>query len=126
MAEHCLPLGSSKLIPYFALLVDIAFVFPIQLSLSQPTGFLAFTLFNSLPNPAGGRVSKQLHSTWLLTGVKPQHSPILCCNTGHPEKFRVLRFTKQSSGWLRKKPVLLFYQYCEHTQHTSISSELPS
>jgi len=56
----CLPMGSSELIPCFSLLLCVAFALPINLSLSQPTSFLTFTLsiFSFIPlqgseQPAG-------------------------------------------------------------------------
>jgi len=42
-------MGSSELIPSFALLVHMAFALPIKLSLSQPTSFLSFTLLIVFP-----------------------------------------------------------------------------
>lgn len=49
MAGH-LPMGSGEGIPCFALLVHMAFAFPIKL-LSQPTSVLTFTLLilSSIP-----------------------------------------------------------------------------
>jgi len=49
----CLPMRSSELIPYFALLACAGFVFPVKLSLSQPTRFLTFTLLILSPIPQG-------------------------------------------------------------------------
>jgi len=40
----CLPMGNSKLIPYFALLAHAAFALPLKLSLSQPMNFPTCTL----------------------------------------------------------------------------------
>lgn len=37
-------MGSSELIPFFALLAFVAVAFPIKLFVSQPTSFLLFTL----------------------------------------------------------------------------------
>jgi len=37
-------MGSSELIPWFALLACMAFALPVKLSLSQPMSFLTFTL----------------------------------------------------------------------------------
>lgn len=43
ITEHCLPMGSRKLIPYFALLLCVAFVLPVKLSSSQLPDSLACT-----------------------------------------------------------------------------------
>jgi len=44
-------MGSSELIPYLALLTCMAFVLPIELSLSQPMSFLTSTLLILSPIP---------------------------------------------------------------------------
>lgn len=51
MAKH---LGSSELIPYFALLVCTALALPIKKSLSQPIIFLTFIFLILYPIPLGG------------------------------------------------------------------------
>uniref|UniRef100_A0A8C5SZZ2 RNA polymerase II subunit A C-terminal domain phosphatase n=1 Tax=Malurus cyaneus samueli TaxID=2593467 RepID=A0A8C5SZZ2_9PASS len=48
-------MGSSELVPCFALLVNTAFAFPIKVSLSQPISS-SFYPSKSLPSPAGGGV----------------------------------------------------------------------
>jgi len=50
----CLPMGDNKLIPYFALLVCVAFAFSINMSLSQPMGFFTSTLLIVSPIPSWG------------------------------------------------------------------------
>lgn len=51
-----------------------ASTFPIELSFMSSLKFSIFNPFNSYPNPASGRGSKQVHGTWWLAGVKPQAS----------------------------------------------------
>jgi len=45
----CLPMGSSEWIPYFAMLVHIAFALPSKLSLCQPMRSYTFTFLIFLP-----------------------------------------------------------------------------
>ena len=66
----CLPMGSSELIPCFALPLCAAFALPIKLSLSQTMSYLTLTLLILSPVPPGG--SEWLRRAWLLTGAKPR------------------------------------------------------
>jgi len=53
--NSCLQMGSSKGVSYFALLVHVVFALPIQLSSSQPTSFLTFTIpiLSAIPRRGG-------------------------------------------------------------------------
>jgi len=53
MMEPCFPGVSSERISCFALLARTAYALPIKLSLSQPMGFLTFTLLILSPLPTG-------------------------------------------------------------------------
>lgn len=59
----CLPMGSTEWILCFALPMCMAFAFPVQLSSSQPTGFLAFILLICFH-------CEKLGGAWLLAGLK--------------------------------------------------------
>ena len=61
-------MGSSELIPYFALPVHAAFTLPIELSLSQPTSSCPFTLL--IPSS----IPLRLCGAELPTGLKPRQS----------------------------------------------------
>lgn len=67
----CLPMGSSKLIPCFSLIVHSAFALPTELLLSQPTS--SHTLpFQSSPPSHQGRVREwlcgaELMLSWITT-----------------------------------------------------------
>ena len=56
--NSCLPMGSSELIPCFALLACTPFAFLIKLFLSHE--FSHFYPSHSLPNPTGGSVTEWL------------------------------------------------------------------
>jgi len=56
----CLLMGRNELILCFVLLAHMAFALPIQLSLSQLTSFLTFTLPILSPIPLGEGVNEQL------------------------------------------------------------------
>lgn len=53
--DICLPMGSSESIPYFAMLVCVAFSLPIKWSLFQPTSFFTFTISIHFLVPLVGR-----------------------------------------------------------------------
>jgi len=70
----CLPMWNSEQIPLFALLVHIAFAFPIKLSLSQPVSLFAFYFLSALLGQSewlGGWTfgcwPGVTHHTWTLT-----------------------------------------------------------
>lgn len=68
----CLDMGRGEWNPRVALLVCVAFVFPVPVSLSQPLSFLPFAL--SVLSPSyHGWISKWLSGPWLPVGVKSQH-----------------------------------------------------
>jgi len=60
-------MGSSELIPCFALLAHMAFALPIKISLSQAMSFLTFTL--QIPTGEGG--SEWLGGAELSAGFNP-------------------------------------------------------
>ena len=68
MAEH-LRMGSSELIPYFALLAHTAFA--VKQSLSHPTSFLTFAHPILSPLPLGRREQVAAWG-WAVAGVSPQ------------------------------------------------------
>lgn len=66
----CLHLRSSKLIPYFALLLCAAFALPVKSIFISVHGFSHFYLSSSLPHAIDGGVSEQLCVPELLPGLK--------------------------------------------------------
>lgn len=67
----CLPLGSSELIPWFALLERVAFAFPFKLHLPQAMSFVHSPFqFFSLSQCRGER--RQLRGAELPAGVNLQ------------------------------------------------------
>lgn len=67
----CLPLGSSELIPWFALLEHVAFAFPIKLRLPQAMSCVLSCFQFSSPSQCRGE-RKQLRGAELPAGVNLQ------------------------------------------------------